>query len=176
MDLVVRTPLQRVRQALHVQRFRLGLEPGEDDLALLRAAVAVVILEANEVRRGEDEEAAVGPDERGRPGEIVGEDRGLVVDAVAIGVLEHAHAAEVRRHLALLGVVAHLEHEHAAVFIEANGDRARDERLAGGQLDVKAGAHLEGRRRVFCLHGGKAWQLFRVDGEGGLRECGWRGS
>ncbi len=112
-------------------------KPGEYDLAHVRLSVAVGVLEKIDIRRGDDVDAAVRADDAGGPRQIVGEDGARLVVAVAVLVLEHRDAAEVRRHIAHLRVVDHLDDEHAAALVEATrrsdcAPAARVPRASGG--------------------------------------------
>ena len=153
VDAVVLTPLKTVEHGLDVERFEAGAEAGERDFTDVGAAVAVFVLEAPDVGRGRDEESAMGPDEAGREGEVVGKDRAGFVEAVAVFVLEHRDAAEVGRAVALLGVVDHFADEHAAVFVEGDGDGIADLGFVGDQLDLEPGLHLPGGEGVLCGDG-----------------------
>lgn len=61
---------------------------GEKDFAVVGDAVAVVVVEAEEVGRACDEEAALVPEYAHWEAEFGGEDCACVVDAVAVGIFE----------------------------------------------------------------------------------------
>ena len=161
VDAIVEAPVQRVDERLHVEPRRAAAETGEDYLALVRLAVAIRILQPEDVGRRADEDAAAVADDRGGPRQVVGKDGGLVELAVAVRVFEQPDAPRVRRLVAPLGVVNHLDHEEPAVLVEGHRDRAVDERFAGDEFEAKTLLHLEGRRRVRRLDCREARHILR---------------
>jgi hypothetical protein len=138
VDAVIQAPADAVEQPLHV----LPAEAGEDGLAHVGLAVAVGVLEVEDVGGGPDEHAAVVAEDGRGPGELVGVDGALVEPPVAVGVFEQADGAEVLG--GLFGVVDHLDDEHPAVLVEVDRDGAVDERLGRDLFDVEAGEGFEG--------------------------------
>ena len=161
VDALVGAPLHAVRHPLDVDQLHPRAEAREDLFAVIGDAMAGAVLEAPDVGRRDDVEAAVSPDESGRPGQVVGEDAAGLVIAVAVLVFQHRHAAEVRDLVAAFGVVDHLADEHPAAFVEADRDRVADLRFVRGQLELEAGLHLPGRNGRGGLDGGVAGELFR---------------
>ena len=89
---------------------------------------------------------------------LLGEDMTLVEDTVAVAIDQQANAAD-RRVVCLLGVglvvgrinvgiVGHLDDEEPAVFVVGRGNRARDQRLGGQQIEMEAALDLERSERV----------------------------
>ena len=107
----------------------------------VRLEVAVGVTRQPQVRRLADQHALVEHLQRARQDQPIDEHRLLVHPAVAIGVLEHADAAE-RRALVgrgeILHVAEHLDHPHAAVGVPVDRDRVLHHRLARDQLGVIA--------------------------------------
>ncbi len=92
VQLAVRAPGQRVGQLVRV----VAAEAGDDDLARVGQAVAVGILEEEDVRRvGDPHAAGADGDARGDV-QAVGEDGELVGLAVAVGVLQDLDAVLAR--------------------------------------------------------------------------------
>ena len=121
-------------------------EPGEDDAAHVGLAVAVGVLEVEQVGRRAHVDAAVPAGDGGRHRHVGGEQRALVVDAVAVGVLEHPDAAPFAGRAAgpssragVLVVLGELGDVEPPVLVEVDRHRAAQQRLGGDQLDVEAG-------------------------------------
>ena len=139
-------------RAAHAQLRGLArIETREHDAALIGNAVAIVILEINNIRRARDEDSAapnrdaVGITQSGR------ELRALVEAPVAIGVLQQRDAPQARRGLAVdrIGIAAPLDDVEPAALVERHRHRRDDERLGGDELDARAGFDLETRERLF---------------------------
>jgi len=139
VDALVGPPLQGIWKRLDIELRSEIAEPRENERVNIGFPVAVGVLEIEEIRRGEDEDAAIPAGDTGWPREVFGEDDGAIVAAIAIGVLEELHATKLL--LALFGVVAHLDDVETAVFIEGHGDRTFDERLGCHELEMKTGLH-----------------------------------
>ena len=88
MDALVGSPLHAVGHPLDIDEFHARAETREHLLAVIRDALARAVFEAPDVGRRDDVESAIGPDESGRPGEVVGEDAAGLVVAIAIFVFE----------------------------------------------------------------------------------------
>ena len=169
VDAMVEAPDGVVHDGLHVELF----EAGEDLLPHIGHAVVIRVLQIPNVRRGGDKDAAFPAGGPGGPGEALGEDGGLVEGAVAIGVGEQAHLADVGiggiflgrlvRGLVGVGIVVHLAHVGAAIGIVGDGDGIGDERLRSDELHLEAIEHMEGLRRVLRLHGRRGGE---IQGEG----------
>ena len=128
-------------------------EPGEDDAAHVGLAVAVGVLEVEQVRRRARVDAAVPAGDRGRHRHVGGEQRALLVDAVAVDVLEHPDAAPfatprvLLRDRGVLVVLGELGDIEPPVLVEVDGDRAAQQRLGGDQLDAEPGPRHDGPLR-----------------------------
>ena len=132
MNAVVERPVERVHHRLDVQLVRrvwrvVAGKAAEDHFAHVGDAIAVRILEIENVRRGTDEHAAVPADDRSRPRHVLREDGALVETPVAIAVLQQSHAPELFG--TALRIVAHLDDVEPPVLVEAHGHRAHDERF-----------------------------------------------
>ena len=62
-----------------------------------------------------------------------------------------------------LGIIDHLDHEHAAVFVETDFNWISHQRLRRHQFESKARFNLEGRQLVAGIDGRKPRQVFQVD-------------
>ena len=103
-------------------------------------AVAVAVLGIEDLGGAGDEQPVPPGEQAGREAEAVEEGGGLVVAAVAIGVLERADdAARLALAVAAEGIVAHLDDPEPAVGAPVEGDRVGHQRLAGDELDREAG-------------------------------------
>jgi hypothetical protein len=164
VNAVVEAPGEAVGQALDVELLgrQSGAEAGEDGAADVGDAVALRVLQVNDVGRGDDEDAAVVAADSSRPGKSVGIDGGFVVDAVVVGVLQDAHAAHAV--VAAVGVVAHLDDEQAAALVEGDGDGAGDQRLGGGEFEFEAFLDFEGVDGLVGRGGGDAGEIVGSDG------------
>ena len=120
-------------------------EPGVDLLPDVGAAVAVRVLEVEEVRRRRDEEPPFPDRHAGGPDQLVGEDLSRFVVAVSVPVLQHANPARaVLARPRLARVAVELGHVHAPVLVEGGGQRFHHLRLVGRQLHPEALGGLDG--------------------------------
>ena len=85
---IVLPPHEAVEQRLHIESGEARTKASQHFLPHLRLAVAVAILKPPDVGRGADKQSALRPDQSGRPRQVVGKDRALVVNAVTIRVLD----------------------------------------------------------------------------------------
>ncbi len=137
-------------------------EAGVDHLLHVGLAVAVGVLEIKNVGRGADEDSAVVTGHGRGPGQLLGEDGGLVECAVAVNVFQQPHLPEPL--FVLLRVVAHLDDVQPPVFVEGHRHGAVQQRLGGHLFDFEARQHLERGQGVFRFVGRHARQLgFEVD-------------
>ena len=159
MDALVGSPLQAVGHPLDVDDLQSRAEAREDLLSMVGHAFARAVFEAPEIRRRQDVETAVGPEQPRGPGQVVGEDAARLVIPVAVLVLEDRDAAEVRDLVAAFRVVDHLADEHPAAFVEADRDRIADLRFVGRQLEFETRFHFPGSGRGSRFDGRIARQL-----------------
>ena len=155
VNAIVQPPRQAVHERLAVQPIALVAEAGEHDLPEVGDAVAVPILQIDDVGLEADVDAAVVGKHRRRIAEPVREDGALVEPSVAVGVLEQADAADalVEHQVgARLGLVpAHLDDVEPAVFVERHLDRIDDQRLVGDELEPESLLDAEGLERLVGL-------------------------
>ena len=139
----VRPPGERIRQLVRV----VASETGQHDLPGVGLAVAVGVLEEEEVGRVDDPDAP--PADRDPRGYVqtFGEDGELVHSAVAVGIFEDLDpvAARPRR---LPRVFEALGHPDAALLVEGHRDGIDEIRLARDHLDREPGRHRHRPRRV----------------------------
>ena len=113
-------------------------EAGEQDLALIGHAVAVVILQKEHIRRaGDDDPAAPGQHAVGE-GQPIRKDGPLVHASVSVGILEQGDDA--RGLLPFLRsdrVAAVLSHEESSFGIKGDGARRDHQRLGGDEFDAQ---------------------------------------
>src|SRR6266568_7649824 len=81
IDAIVQAPVQVVGDLISV-----AVKAGENFLAYVGLAVAIGIFEIEDVRGGNDKDAAVPAGDAGGPGDVVGEDGGFFVEAVTVEV------------------------------------------------------------------------------------------
>ena len=120
-------------------------EAGEDDGAAVGAAVAVGVLQGDEVGRVGDVEPAVAPGQAHREDQPVGEDAGRLEMAVAVAVLQHADAA-LARPGGDLGVevqARRLGHEEPAAVVERREHREPHRPVRRGLLDDEPGGDVQ---------------------------------
>jgi hypothetical protein len=167
VDAIVEAPAQAVQHRLHVELVGgvgrvVDGKPGEDDLPHIGLAVAVGVFEKDHVGRGGDVDPAVGPEDAGRPRQIVGKHRALVETPVFIRVFQHADAAPMGLLVTHLGVIHHLDHKQASVLVEADLDGIADERFGGDELEAETGADFERLERLPGLDRREAPKLLQV--------------
>ena len=97
----------------------------------LGAAIAVLVAEEPDVGRGRHEHATETGQHAVGKGQPVGEDRGTLVDAVAVAVFEPADPSGGRGD----GIVDHLGDVEETLFVPGDRDRAGHLGLGGDQLD-----------------------------------------
>ena len=161
VDAVVDVVGERVEEALHIP----GAKPGEDLSPLVGHAVAVPVLHIEDVWRIADEDAAPPGHHRRRPGEVGGEDRGPIVSAVAVVVMEQADPTEPLP--LVLAVAPHLGDEEAAVLVPRDRHGACEQRLRDGKVEGEAGANPHRGRCVGRTGLRDAGQIARVVGLAG---------
>ena len=110
------------------------------------APIAVGVAQIENVGRGGNEDAVLPSRHSVGKREAVGEDRDMLEASVAIAVLQQLDAS---LGLCMERVVAHLDDEQAALFVERHRHRVDDVGLGGDQLDAKAGGEL--KRVEGCL-------------------------
>ena len=96
VDTIVDPPLKAVHEALNVEQFQTSADPCEDLFTHFCLAIAVLVFEAPDVWSGTNKESAICPNEPRRPGEIISKDGAGFKMAVAVFVLQHGDAPEVR--------------------------------------------------------------------------------
>ena len=156
-------PEQRIRSALRIGELRAGrvdayAEVRRDLDLFVSLAIAVCVAAEPEMRRGTDECAVAMEDECARQDDVVQEDRALVHAAIAIGVLEHHHAAlrlVFRRPVKVFHVARHLDDPEAAVGAELQDRRVADQRGLGDELDAVARGDLETAERFLGRERGR---------------------
>ena len=150
VDAVVHRPGRRVGHVLGLAAE--GAVVGGDQDFLVSDAVALRVATKEKVRRFGDEGAAFDGHHAARHHEVVEESGGLVHAAVAVGVGEQGDAAGgilLRGAFEVAHVAAHLDDEHPALVIEADGHRGLDHRFARDEFDAEAGRELEGLEFLF---------------------------
>ena len=160
VDAVVHRPGRRVG---HVFRLAAeGPEVGGDQSLLVGDAVAFRVAAEEKVRRFGDEGAAFDGHHAARHHEVVEKGGGLVHAAVAVRIGEERDASErffLRGAFHVAHVAAHLDDEHSALFVEADGDRGFDHRFAGDELDAEAGRKAEALQGFFGREGSRGGQV-----------------
>ena len=151
--------------AVHHLLLVLVSEARIDLLSDVCLGVPVGVLEVPDVGRSGDEDPSLPDRHSGRPQQLVGKDVAPVQGAVAVGVLQQAdHADGLLARTRLVGIVPHLGHVEAAVFIERGRDRVVHERLMGHHLHTESVDRLErcqgllrllGRNRLEILGQGR---------------------
>ena len=134
VNTVVHAPFERVEQALHVA----ASEARKDVLLLVGFAIAVGVLEIEDVRRSADKHTAVVAGDRGGPRQPVGVDRALVELAVFVGVHQQPNLAEIL--VVVFRIAAHFDDKQSPVLVEGHRDRIGDQRFGGDLFDAKAGS------------------------------------
>jgi hypothetical protein len=135
---------------LHVRHLR-AVGVG-DPLFRVGLQIAVGVTRQPQVRRFGDEDATIEHLERARQHQLVEKDGLLVHLPVAVGVLEHADAADWlqlgrRRHV--LHVARHLDDPQASIRIPIDDDGLLDRRLARDELEAVARRQHDGLHRRF---------------------------
>ncbi len=132
---------QGVEQVVRV----FGAEPAQHHLAEVGLAIAVGVLEVQQLGRVGDIDATVSRQHTGRDQQVVGKHRRFLGHAVAVGVLEDDDL--VVRALAWLNVrIEPAAHEpEPPLRIPVHLDRLGDVRIGGKEVHLKAVRQLEGR-------------------------------
>ena len=166
MEAIVESPAERVEHRL---ARLVALEADVDDLADVRPVAARGRTAFEQVRHRADEDASLPAGDRDRGGQVVDERDRLVVEAVAVGVLEaFDRAAFLEGRIVVQVVLREFGDVEPAIFVEIDGDRRPDERLAGDELDAEARGEREGLDRVARLCRRHARQL--VGAEEGAKQ------
>jgi hypothetical protein len=160
VDPVVEAVERRVDPMLRVRHRKAR----DQHLAVIGLAVAVSILEIEDVGSGCDDDAAPPAHDAGRQHQPIGEHGALVGTSVAVCVFEQLHAS---RGSGVHGIARHLQNEPAAVLVDVHGDRRLDVRLGRHQIDAEARVEPESRQRV-------GWRVRRAGGRRRLGEGGQR--
>ena len=121
-------------------------EEGEEHGAHVGAAIAIHVIEAQQLRRRRDEQRAIVPQDAHRDADAIDEDRALVEDAVAVGVREPADAALGRLgHREAANVFAgRFSEEEPAAFVKRAEHRVRGQFRPGSERDLEALRHAQG--------------------------------
>ncbi len=130
MNAIVKPPAQSVHVAVgHAER-----EPFQHHFAHVGLAVAVGVLQKNDLRRGGDQHsAAPGGDGSGET-QPLGKEDTAVDFPVAIGVLEQTdRATGTAVRAEAVGVIAHLDHVQATLFVKGERHRIDHVRFTGEQ-------------------------------------------
>ena len=166
VDAIVQPPRQAVHERLAVEPIPLVAEAREDDLAEVGHAVAVSILQIDDVRLEPHVDAAVVRKHGRRIAEPVREDGALLEPSVAVGVLEQADAPDALvEHQVAAGfglIPAHLDDVETAVFVERHLNRIDHQRLVGDELQPEAFLDAEGLERLVGLDGRHVRNVLRV--------------
>ena len=142
-------------------------QPGEsvEDVAhLVDPPVAVVVAVPVELRRLDEEEAAVRGRDRARQDQPIEQGHAPVHDAVAVIVLEADHATDRGELIATVDVrheAPHLDHQRAAVGVERDRDRVFDQRLGRDELDAEAVDHGDRSEPLLRRQDRRGWDLDR---------------
>ena len=141
----VGSPAETVEAELLVAR----IEAGEEHVMPVRPAVAVTILEPNDIGRRRHETAIAPGENAGRETQPFGEQRRAVVDAVAVRVLENPHAST-RLTLAIHPerIVGHLDDPEPAAFVPVECHGVEHERFRRGEFDPITGRQVNLPHRV----------------------------
>ena len=197
VNAVVQSPGQAVHERLAVQPVALIAEAGEHDLPEVGDAVAIPILQVDEIRLETDVDAAVVGDHGRGIAQLVREDAALVEAAVAVDVFQQADAADalVEHQVgARLGLIpAHFDDVEPAVFVERHLDRIHDHGLVRDELEAESLLDAEGVERLVRLDRRDVRHVPGIDreaereirfariqipiagvGSGGWRRCRWR--
>ena len=119
-------------------------EAGEQDLALVGDAVAVVIFQEKHIRRTGDDEPAAPGQHTVREGQPIREDGAFIHPTIAIGVLEQGDDARgLLPFLRTDRVAAVLGHEKSALGVESDGARRGDQGLGGDEFDAQPRGDFE---------------------------------
>ncbi|MBA4105298.1 MAG: hypothetical protein C0485_06035 [Pirellula sp.] len=140
------------------------------DLADLGLAIAIHVLEVQNLRRRRDEDAAVVAEDRRRPAKSVGVDRAPLEAAVMVGVFEQADPTNpvVR----VLAVAEHFHDEESPMFVEVDGHRIGDLRLNGGLFEGETKLHFERLGGLCRTQRGDPRQVGRVIAVDGIGRGG----
>ena len=144
-DVIVRAVLEVRRSCVAVA----NAPPRAEDLPHVRLVVPIRVLQEQEMRRASDDDAAIRKCQAGRYVEVLGEDRELVGTSVAVGILENLDAIVTGISVQdLVRIIHGLDDPEPPAFVEREGDRLDDVRLAREELD----AELRGRLyELLCL-------------------------
>ena len=155
VNAVVQAPRQAVHERLAVEPVALVAEAGEHDLPEVGHAVAVPILQVDEVGLETDVDAAVIGDHGRGIAQLVREDAALVEAAVAVDVLQQPDPADalVEHQVgARLGLIpAHFDDVQPAVLVERHLDRIDHHGLVRDQLEAESFLDAEGLERLVRL-------------------------
>jgi hypothetical protein len=120
-----------------------GGEPGEDHLADLGVAIAVGVLEPEEIGGAGDEETAAPGEETVGEGKVGGEVGAMVPVAAAGGIGEAGDATEGRAIGGAGGIAAIFGDVEGSGFIPGEGAGSGDQRFSGDEFEGEIGIGLE---------------------------------
>src|SRR5882762_2389184 len=93
MNAIVQAPDERIEHPLDIDSFHAFSKTDKDGFTDICFAVAIGVFQIKNVGRGSNENAAVITENRRRPGQVISEDGAFLIDAVAVGVFQHADTA-----------------------------------------------------------------------------------
>ena len=141
VELPVRSPAQRVQDVMRV----LGAESAQHHAPLIRDAVAVGVLEVQQLGALPDVAAAVARLDAGGNQQAVGEHGGLVRDAVAVGVFEDEDFVVLRLARLDLRIDGRTGDPEPPARVPIHGDGLGEQRVLGPERDFEIGVgELEG--------------------------------
>ncbi|MCG3162052.1 MAG: hypothetical protein JMDDDDMK_03280 [Acidobacteria bacterium] len=120
---------------------------GVENLARIRLTVAVRVFHPQNIGRACDQQAAFPRHDPADLQNLIGEDDRAFVFAVAVVVFEQPDARTRRfARRRIVGVIEHLGHVDAPVFVPDHLDRAVDLRLGQEEFDFEVFADFDGRK------------------------------
>ena len=124
----------------------IAAKAGDDDLAPVGAAVAIGVLQEEDVRRVGHPHATGADGDARRDIQIVGKDGKAVGPAVVVGVFENLDPVPAGPRL-LARVFQAFGNPHPATLVKGHGHRVDDVGLGRHQFDLKALGHCHFRDR-----------------------------
>ena len=143
VDPIIEAPYKTVQERFRIGLAGVGAEAREHNFSLFRHPFAISVFEVEDVGRRRHKDAAAIAGHCRRPGQVVGVNRAGIEDTVTVGIFQQTHAAQMRDLLPLIGIVAHLDDEQAAIFVECHRDWRGDHRGRRNQFNPKAFLDLE---------------------------------
>lgn len=122
----------------------LGSKAGEDDATVVGFAIAISVLEENDLGGVCDIGSAIGREDGGGNVEVIGKNGAFVGDAVTIRVFQNEDLVVLLGSGDDVGIHSARDEPEAALGIKVHLDRLRDHGVGSHQLDLHAIRKVEG--------------------------------